>query len=578
MTRLGRALLLASLIIPLTVAGQEPSGVSFERLRNAAQEPQNWLMYGGDYTGDRHSLLREITPANVKTLQLQWMYQGRVAGAWEPTPLVVDGIMYLTQRPNDVVALDARTGRVFWIYQYPTDPNQVACCGANNRGLAILGNTLFMGTLDGHLVAIDALSGHPLWNVHVARLEDNFSITHAPLVIKDNVLIGVAGADMGVRDFLAAYDAKTGEEAWRFYTIPGPGEPGHETWENCPPEATTYCDPEAWKKGGGSIWVTGSYDPDLNLTYWGVGNPGPDYNADQRPGDNLYTNSVVALDADTGKLKWHFQFTPHDHEDWDSTQVPVLADANWRGTPRKLMLWANRNGFFYVLDRQTGEFLLGRPFVKVNWATLSPTGRPIETPVPLGMPTFPGNGGGTNWFSPAYSPRTGWFYVQAWEDYATIRLTRDPIRITSEGFVSETGARSRYYMGGTSRAYTTVPGAPAAPQIGRGPINTWTSEAGHGRVLAIDPQTGDKKWAFEMTDFSAAGITTTATDLVFTGTRDGFFLVLDARSGELLWKASLGSQVFAAPITYQVNGHQYVSVISGLTLVTFALPEAASRP
>ena len=578
MTRLGRALLLASLIIPLTVAGQEPSGVSFERLRNAAQEPQNWLMYGGNYTSDRHSLLREITPANVKTLQLQWMYQGRVAGAWEPTPLVVDGIMYLTQRPNDVVALDARTGRVFWIYQYPTDPNQVACCGANNRGLAILGNTLFMGTLDGHLVAIDALSGHPLWNVHVARLEDNFSITHAPLVIKDNVLIGVAGADMGVRDFLAAYDAKTGKEAWRFYTIPGPGEPGHETWENCPPEATTYCDPEAWKKGGGSIWVTGSYDPDLNLTYWGVGNPGPDYNADQRPGDNLYTNSVVALDADTGKLKWHFQFTPHDHEDWDSTQVPVLADANWRGTPRKLMLWANRNGFFYVLDRQTGEFLLGRPFVKVNWATLSPTGRPIETPVPLGMPTFPGNGGGTNWFSPAYSPRTGWFYVQAWEDYATIRLTRGPIRITSEGFVGETGARSRYYMGGTSRAYTTVPGAPAAPQIGRGPINTWTSEAGHGRVLAIDPQTGDKKWAFEMTDFSAAGITTTATDLVFTGTRDGFFLVLDARSGELLWKASLGSQVFAAPITYQVNGHQYVSVMSGLTLVTFALPEAASRP
>ena len=306
------------------------------------------------------------------------MYQAAVAGAWQTTPLVVDGVMYLTQRPNDVVALDAKTGRVFWIYRHTLDPTQIVCCGANNRGLAILGDTLFMGTLDAHLVAIDAKTGAPIWNTKVADSKGGYSMTHAPLVVKDKVIVGVGGGEYGIRGFVAAYDARSGREAWRFYTIPGAGEPGGDTWKPCPPKtADAFCDPEAWKHGGGSVWVTGSYDPALNLTYWGVGNAGPDWNNEQRPGDNLYTDSVVALDADTGRLKWHYQFTPHDRYDYDSVQVPVLADITWRGAPLKAMVWANRNGNFYVLDRETGKFLVGKPFVKVNWMdTFDERGRP----------------------------------------------------------------------------------------------------------------------------------------------------------------------------------------------------------
>jgi alcohol dehydrogenase (cytochrome c) len=504
------------------------------------------------------------------------MYQSRVVGAWQATPLVIDGVMYTTQRPNDVVALDAKTGRVFWSYQYTPDAKHTACCGSNNRGLAILGNTLFMGTLDAHLIALDAFSGEPLWNVQVADLKDNHSITHAPLVIRDNVIVGVAGGDMGARGFIAAFNAQTGKKVWQFNTVPGPGEPGHESWRSCPPSSKVYCDPNAWKRGGGSVWVTGSYDADLNLTYWGVGNPGPDFNADQRPGDNLYTASVVALDPTTGKLKWHFQFTPHDHEDYDAVQIPVLANINWQGQPRKVMLWGNRNGFFYVLDRETGKFLLGRPFVKVNWAAseLDSAGHPIETPVPLGMPTFPGNQGGTNWYSPSFSSRTGLFYLQAWEDYATIRTARIPLRQTENGLTINEESVGRYYTGGTLESYTPpVPGAPSLPGLGRGPINTWTSAAGHGAVLAIDPQTGTTKWRFDMTDVSTSGILTTGSDLVFTGTRDGYLLALDGRNGTLLWKASLGSQLFSGPITYQADGRQYVAVIAGQALVAFALSE-----
>ena len=281
------------------------------------------------------------------------------------------------------------------------------CCGANNRGVAILGDIVFMGTLDAHLVAVDAKTGRQLWNTEVGDVNKAYSITMAPLVVKDKVLVGVGGGEFGIRGFVAAYDAKTGKEAWRFYTIPGPGEPGHDTWDG-----------DDWEHGGAPAWITGSYDPDLNLTYWGIGNPGPDWNPKQRPGDNLYSDSVVALDADTGKLKWHFQFTPNDNYDYDAVQVPVLADVTWRGQPAKVMMWANRNGFFYVLDRVTGRFLSGTPFVKVNWASsLDERGRPIQTPQPQGQPTYPGNQGGTNWYPPSFSPRTGLFYFSAWDNY-----------------------------------------------------------------------------------------------------------------------------------------------------------------
>jgi len=524
-----------------------------DRLIRGADEPRNWLTYSGTYSGQRYSTLTAIDRANVKTLELKWLFQNQVTGPWESSPLVVDGIMYLTQRPNDVVAIDAKTGRVFWIYKYAGATDAKVCCGANNRGLAMLGRTLFMGTLDAHLVAIDARSGRLLWNVAVAEFGRGYSITLAPLAIKDKVVVGIGGGEYGIRGFIAAYDAASGKEVWRFNTIPAPGEPGSDTWNG-----------DSWKTGGGSLWVTGSYDASLNLTYWGVGNPGPDFNAAQRPGDNLYTDSVVALDADTGKLQWHFQFTPNDRYDWDSTQVPVLADTNWKGAPAKLLMLANRNGFFYVLDRATGKFLSGKPFVKVNWASgLDANGRPIQTPQPPGATTWPGQQGGTSWYSPSYSPRTGLFYIPAWEDVSGV--------FTSQPAQYQPGQN---YWGGNYRATRPAPDAPVAPNIRRGPINNWTDAASHGAVVALDPQTGERKWTFRMYDLTDAGILTTASDLLFTGGREGYFQALDARTGELLWKVSLGSaQIMMAPITYQVEGKQYIAVICGNVMATFGLRE-----
>jgi alcohol dehydrogenase (cytochrome c) len=524
--------------------------VSYDRLLRAASEPRNWLIYSGSYASQRYSRLDQITPENATRLEHKWTFQNQVFGAWQSNPLVVDGIMYVTERPNDVLALDAKTGRVFWMYRYTPSPDARVCCGSNNRGVAVLGDRLYMGTLDAHVIAIDAKSGRALWNIALADVKLAYSITLTPLVVKDKVIVGVGGGEFGIRGFIAALDAQTGKEAWRFYTIPGPGEPGHETWKG-----------DAWKSGGGSVWVTGSFDPDLNLTYWGVGNPGPDWNPDQRPGDNLYSDSVVALDADSGKLKWHFQFTPNDAYDYDSVQIPVLVDMNWRGRDAKLMLWANRNGFFYVLDRVTGRFLSGNPFVKVNWAShLDERGRPVQTPQPAGSPTWPGNQGGTNWYPPSYSPHTELFYFSAWENYATIYRKE-----TSEF------QPGRNFSGGGFTVLTPVPGAPGIGIGRRGPINNWTDEVGHGAVIAIDPRSGEQKWKFDQFDVSDAGILTTASDLLFTGGREGYFQALDARTGTLVWKASLGGQIVMAPITYEVDGRQFVAVIAGNTLVAFAL-------
>src|SRR5882672_688073 len=539
------ALLLLCLTIPFLSAQ-----VSYERLLRAAEEPQNWLSYSGSYASQRYSLLRQINPANVKTLEQKWIFQAESLEKFETTPLVADGIMYITQAPSDAVALDARTGRVFWIYRYFPSQDVKPCCGSVNHGLAMLGDTLFLATLDAHLVALDAKTGRPLWNTPVANPNAGYAMTLAPLVVKDKVIVGVAGGEFGIRGFIAAYDARTGREAWKFYTIPGPGEPGHETWQS-----------DAWEHGGGSVWTTGSYDPDLNLTYWGTGNPGPDWNPAQRAGDNLYTDSVVALDPDTGKLKWFYQFTPNDPYDYDSTQVPVLVDANWNGAPRKLMMWANRNGFFYVLDRTNGQFLRGNAFVKVNWASgLDAKGKPLKTPQPKDAPTFPGVQGATNWYSPSYSPRTGLFYVSAWQDYASV--------FVKEAQKYEEGRR---FVGG--RPASPIPGGQNVPSLKRGPINVWTEAAGHGEVIALDPRTGAKKWKFAMTDVTDSGILTTATDLLFTGGREGYFHALDARTGALLWKANLGGQVASGPMTYQVDGKQYVAVAAGHSLFAFALRE-----
>ena len=515
--------------------------VSFERLAHADEEPENWLTYSGSFMSQRHSRLTEIHPGNAGALELKWTFRSASEGKHPVTPLVVDGTIYTIQSPNDVIALDAATGRRLWTYAYTPDPAARNCCGRVSRGLAILDDTIFLASFDTRIIAIDARTGREIWKTApAADPKEGYAFTHAPLVVKDKVIAGTAGGEFGVRGFIAAWDAKTGKEVWRFHTVPGPGEPGHDTWSG-----------DSWMHGGAPIWVTGSYDPDTNLTYWGTGNPGPDWDGAGRLGDNLYSCSVIALNADTGALEWHYQFSPHNEFDWDSAQVPVLADMDWQGRPRKVMLWANRNGMFYVLDRVTGQFLEGEPFVKVNWATgFDEIGRPILAPgiVPTleGTLVYPGNQGGTNWYNPSYSPRTGLFYVPTWENTSTtyVKGEQPPEFEDGKGF---TGVFPR---GGS------------------------TTEDVHSAIQAIDPATGRKRWTHRLSaPRTEAGVLTTASDVLFSGARDGSFYALDARDGRVLWETSLGVSVGAGPITYAVNGEQRVSVMAGESLFTFGLPD-----
>jgi alcohol dehydrogenase (cytochrome c) len=530
----------------LLAAVSLPAQVSFDRLLRSGETPQDWLNYSGGFLSQRYSGLDQITPGNVKNLEQKWIFQARSLEKFEATPIVADGVMYTVQAPNDIVALDAATGRIFWIYSYSPAPQARLCCGRVNRGLAILGDTLFMGTIDAHIVAVDAKNGHLLWNTKVAEPLAGYAITHAPLVVKDKVIVGTAGGEYGIRGFLAAYDVHSGKEVWRFNNIPGPGEKGHETWAG-----------DSWKHGGASVWVTGSYDPDSNLTYWGIGNPGPDWNADQRLGDNLYSDCVVALDADTGKLKWYFQFTPHDDFDFDSVQVPVLADLDWKGARRRVLLWANRNGFFYVLDRTSGEFLRGAPFAKVTWAKgLDEKGRPMRAvnmvPTAEGQLIYPGNQGATNWYSPSYSPHTGLFYIPTWDNYYSVYV-KEKVDF----------AEGRLFAG-------PLPRSPV-PLIRPPQIVNRAEQDGYGAIRAFDPQTGERKWEYKLSDVTDSGILTTATDLLFAGGREGYFMALDARSGELFWKAAVGGQVSAGPMSYSVNGKQYVAISAGNSLFVYGL-------
>ena len=479
------ALLLASLSVSLLGPVSYGQGVTFDRILNANKEPQNWLTYSGTVLGQRHSLLTQITPANVKNLELQWVWQAKSLEKFETTPLVVDGVLYTVEAPNNVVALDAATGRLFWTFPYTPSPEARTCCGRVNRGLAILGDTLFMGTIDAHLIAIDAPTGKPVWNAKIPipdgpeAAKNRYGVTHAPLVVKDKIIIGTFGGDGPIRGFIDAYDAKTGKQVWRFYTIPARGEPGSETW---PPG-------DRWKTGGGAVWNVGAYDAATNLTFWGIGNPSESNRPDLRAGDNLYTNSVVALDADTGKLKWHYQFTPHDDMDWDATQVPVLADIDWQGKPRKVMLWANRNGVMYVLDRTTGEFLKGKPFVKANWLSgFDEKGRPMRVPGKVateeGSLISPTLGGATNWYPPSYSPNTGLFYIPGWENTSMINTLGKPAKQLS------------------------ITGLGAVNLV----LNPRIDEEGYGVVRAFDPKTGEKKWEYKMGDITWAGVLTTESD------------------------------------------------------------------
>ena len=556
------------LLLPLVLlASRLPAQVTNDRLLHADREPQNWLTYSGSYSGNRYSPLHQINRDNVKDLQLKWVYHPLYQkttnnqSKMENTPLVDNGIMY-TGTALEVVALDAVTGRPFWKLSRPLDPTAYYNAYEVNKGMALSGNTLFWATVDCHLLAIDTKTGKIIWDKEMAKYKKGYQYNVAPLVVRDMIILGPATNEAGANCWVEAFDTKTGKNLWRFYTAPmSADQPEAKTWTG-----------ESWKHGGSPIWNGGAYDPDTNLTFWGTGNPNPGWNGDPRtPGDNLYSDSVIALDADTGKLKWYYQFTPGDEYDWDATQVPVLATIRWKGQPRKVMLWANRNGFFYVLDRTSGKFLMGKPFVQQNWNLgIDEDGRPIKDPKRWpkamgGTRIEPGNQGGTNWYPPSFSPRTGLFYIPAWVDSGGPSPKGDPGPWV-EG--------QRYTGTGTPARLT---GAAAIAQrrarASRAMTNYKTEDEGYGAIRAINPATGEKVWDFKMVSYTENGVLSTGGDLVFGGGMEGNFVSVDAQTGKLLWHVYLGGQNAAGPISYAVDGKQYIVGTGEGSMFVFALPD-----
>jgi alcohol dehydrogenase (cytochrome c) len=532
---------IALLAASVTAAAQQPPPPRLVTAQEIAEgltpDGSRWLTFGGDYTNQRHSPLTQITPANVHQLVPQWTFQTGTLGNFETTTLLRDSVLYATGPQNVAWAIDARTGRQIWRYRRELPDNLTACCGLVNRGFGVLGDKLFMVTLDAHLLALDMKTGAVAWDAIMQDYTAGYASTIAPLVVKDKVIVGVAGGEFGIRGFIDAYEAETGKRAWRFYTIPGPGEPGHETWSA-----------DAWKIGGAGVWVTGAYDPEQNLVFYGTGNPGPDYHSESRPGDNLYSTSLVALDADSGKLRWHYQFTPHDVHDWDATEVPVLADITIAGQPRKVVMFANRNGFYYTIDRVTGKVIAAKPFVTTTWATeIGRDGRPVtmanHTPDEKGEVTCPDITGGTNFWPPAFDPTTRTFFVNAREACMTYYAWKPDYK-SGERFTGGAGQRL---------------------QSADSPV--------FGALRAIDPATGDRKWEFRYLNLSTAGLLTTASGLIFSADGDGNLLALDSRSGKLLWRYQLGATMHGtSPITYMLDGRQHVLVPAGTTLTAWALP------
>ena len=530
------ALGIAALAAPLAQApAPAGAGLTYERLRDAAGEPHNWLTYWGNYQGTHYSALPQITTSNVGRLQAAWAKQLPGSSVLEATPLVVDGVMYTSGPPGVVVALEAATGRQIWRYQRTQkirNPNEI---NPYNRGVAILGNSLYVGTLDAALLAIDTATGALLWEVQMADPMQGFSITSPPLPVKDKIIAGIAGGEFGIRGFVDAYDPATGTRLWRFSSVPGPGEFGHDSWAG-----------ESWQQGCGATWLPGSYDAELDTLYWATGNPCPLYNGPARAGDNLFTSSVLALDPSTGTRKWHFQFSPHDTHDWDSNQDMMLVDRRFHGEPRKLLMHADRNGHFYVLDRTNGRFLSATPFTTQTWsAGFDASGRPIAAavsqPSAAGSVIAPAIGGATNFQAPSYSPVTGLVYL-AFQDAGQ--------RYFTEAQRFEAG---RQYQGGRGAAT----GQPRA----------WG-------VKAIDPENGKDVWSFPLPQGSlTAGVLATAGGVVFAASRDGHLFALDARTGASLWKFQTGAAIDASPISYAVAGKQFVAVSAGNVVYSFALPE-----
>ncbi|MEO8658997.1 MAG: PQQ-dependent dehydrogenase, methanol/ethanol family, partial [Bryobacteraceae bacterium] len=510
------------------------------RIQKSRQEPANWLTYWGHYDGSHYSLLNSITPANVTTLASQWTWQ--LAGTnVETTPIVADGIMYITGPKNDAAALDARTGLPLWRYTRRLPAVHSQCTVMTNRGFAMLGDRLYLGTLDAHLVSLDARTGSVIWDVAVEDFEKGFSITEAPLAIDCKIIVGITSGECALTGFIDAYDAATGKRIWRVPTVAQPGDPNRASWSG-----------DSAKYGGSPTWMTGTFDAASNTLYWTTGNPGPDFDGSVRQGDNLYSDCVLALDPATGNRKWYFQFTQHDTHDWDANETPVLIDAVFEGKPRKLLIQANRNAFYYVLDRETGQFLAGRAFARQTWAKgLDANGHPIvipnTDPTPEGVRVCPDASGATNWAAPSYDAGTKLFYVSVREVCAVYTsITRPP-------------APGESYTGGGS----------AAEQERETP----------GSIRALDPLTGKTVWNFPMQSGSAAaGVLSTAGGVLFAATSEGNLIALNAKTGAPLWHYQVGGAIQSAPISYAVDGRQYIAIATDSTLVTFALPEAVTRP
>jgi len=496
----------------------------------------NWLSYNGDYTGRRYSALREVHAGNVAQLRAQWVFHASSSSNLEVTPVVVDGIMFVTAA-NDAFALDAQTGRTLWHYSRPVTEGLIDDASQHhNRGVGIWRSRIYMETDNAHLLCLDARSGHLLWDVAYTDGNPNYGATSAPLVVQNKVIVGTSGGDDGVRGFVAAYDAETGREAWRFWTIPPPGEFGSASWPG-----------ESYKLGGGTTWMPGTFDPELNTIFWGTSNPAPDFDGAPRPGDDLYTDCLLALDPDTGKLKWYFQFTPHDLFDYDATQTPVLVDATFRGRPRKLIIEANRNGFLYLLDRTNGQFLSAMRFAeKLNWATgIDEKGRPIRTeikPSAEGTRVCPGMVGATNWHAPSYNPETSLFYFMALESCSVLVLKPQAFK-----------PRETYYSTGARHS--------------EGDYNQ--------KILLAYSVDGDKPaWRYVQTGrgHSAGGTMTTAGGLVFFGDDAESFEAVDAQTGKPLWHFHTGQNIAASPMSYAINSKQYVAIAAGSDIFSFALP------
>ena len=548
LVRVPRFALLVPLVAAVTVvahlgAQQAAPGLitNQEILDGLPSDGSRWVTFGGNYSNHRFSPLTQINPDNVGRLVAQWTFQTGTLGNFETTSLFRDNVLYVTGPQNVAWAIDARTGRQIWRYRRELPATGLtACCGLVNRGFAAFGDKLYMTTLDAHLLALDMKTGAIVWDATLGDYKTGYASTIAPIIVKDKVIVGVAGGEYGIRGFIDAYEVQTGKRMWRRYTIPGPGEPGFNTWAG-----------DSWKIGGTGVWVTGAYDPEQNLVFYGTGNPGPDYHSESREGDNLYSCSLLALNADTGEIKWHYQFTPHDVHDWDSTEVPILADLPINGQQRKVVMFANRNGFYYTLDRTTGRPIVAKPFVTTTWAKeIDAQGRPMllpgHTPDEKGETTCPDITGGTNFWPPAYDPRQRLFFVNAREVCATYYAWK-PDYTPGDRF---TGGAAQRVTGRDANVY--------------------------GALRAIDPATGERKWEFRYPTPSPAGLLTTASNLIFSGDNEGNLLALDSRNGKLLWRYQLGANMHGtSPITFMLDGRQHIVVPAGTSLTAWALPDVA---